>query len=489
MKISIITSTLNSEKTIAYTLNSVFNQVYKNYEHIIVDGGSTDKTLEIIKQHKIKNKIIIKKKTSIYEAINLGIKSANGDYVLVLNSDDILNSNLVLKNLIREVEIKSAKILLGNVCYFHNFSYKKIVRYYSAKNFKPWMMFFGLMPPHTGALIHRDIYNKYGMYKKDFKIAGDFEFFLRIFLKRKIKFSVSDICVARMRTGGVSGKNIFSHIISSNEISRSFKINNLSYNILLIYLRFIAKIHQLFFFNENKLNKQFYFKLIPHYLKISKYDFTIIKSLKSLKFNKNFTLSALNLAFLGCYAKKEITLYEELINWPDGIFAKVLGSKLNKIPGRDIIRKLRIPDHINEITIMGNLSKNSTKYLQKRFKRKINHISLPYGNFENISNKFSYKIKRNEIIFITLPTPKQEQLAKYLKEKNLFFKIVCIGGSINIASGEEKEVPRFFSKFEFLWRLRYDPIRRLNRLIKTFFAYFFAMMFTKNFKNKSAKII
>ena len=179
-------------------------------------------------------------------------------------------------------------------------------------------------------------------------------------------------------------------------------------------------------------------------------------------------------------------IYEELINWPDGIFAKVLGSKLNKIPGRDIIRKLRIPDHINEITIMGNLSKTS-KIFTKRFKKKINHISLPCTNFEN-SNKFSYKIKRNEIIFITLPTPKQK-LAKYLKEKNLFFKIICIGGSINIASGEEKEVPRFFSKFEFLWRLRYDPIRRLNRLIKTFFAYFFAMMFTKNFKNKSAKII
>jgi len=126
---------------------------------------------------------------------------------------------------------------------------------------------------------------------------------------------------------------------------------------------------------------------------------------------------------------------------------------------------------------------------RKQFKRKINHISLPYGNFENISYKFQYKIKRDEIIFITLPTPKQEQLAKFLKDKNLFFKIICIGGSINIASGEEKEVPKFFSKFEFLWRLRYDPIRRLNRLIKTFFAYFFAMMFTKNFKNKSAKII
>ena len=87
---------MNSEKSIAFTLNSVFNQNYKNFEHIIVDGGSNDKTLEIVKKHKVK-KIIIKKKSSIYEAINLGIKNAIGDYILILNSDDILNSNFIFK--------------------------------------------------------------------------------------------------------------------------------------------------------------------------------------------------------------------------------------------------------------------------------------------------------------------------------------------------------------------------------------------------------
>ena len=93
------------------------------------------------------------------------------------------------------------------------------------------------------------------------------------------------------------------------------------------------------------------------------------------------------------------------------------------------------------------------------------------------------------MIFITLPTPKQEQIANYLKNNNSYFKLICIGGSINIASGEEKEVPFFLSKLEFLWRLRYDSYRRLNRLLDTFFSYLVANYITKKFKNISAKII
>ena len=86
MKISIITPTLNSEKSIAFTLNSVFNQNYKNFEHIIVDGGSSDKTLEIVNNHKVKKKIIVKKNSSIYEAINIGIKNSKGNYILILST-------------------------------------------------------------------------------------------------------------------------------------------------------------------------------------------------------------------------------------------------------------------------------------------------------------------------------------------------------------------------------------------------------------------
>lgn len=489
MKISIITPTLNSEKSISFTLNSVFNQVYKNYEHIIVDGGSTDETLKIAKKHKVNKKIIVKKNCSIYQAINEGIKNSSGDYILVLNSDDILNSNLILKKIITKIKSSKSKIFLGDVCYHDNFKYKKIVRYFSAKNFKPWMMFLGLMPPHTGAVIHRDIYKTYKLYDEKIKIAGDFEFFLRIFVKNNQFYKNLNFCVARMRTGGVSGKNIFSHIISSNEIIKSFKKNNLNSFFLLIYLRFIAKIHQLFIFNEKKLNREFNFKLNLYYLKIAKYDFKILEKLKNLNFKKNFTLSALNLAFLGSYAREEIITYDELINWPDGVFAKVVNKKLGKIPGREIVRNLKIPKYIKKITILGNISERSQNYLEKVFKRKINKILLPFGNFNKITKDLNYKIKKNELIFITLPTPKQEQVAKFLKDKNIYFKIICIGGSINIASGEEKEVPNYLSRLEFLWRLRYDTIRRLNRLMNTFVQYLIATFITKKFRNKSAKII
>ncbi len=489
MKFSIITPTLNSEKSLTFSLNSVFNQVYKNFEHIVVDGGSTDNTIKIAKKHKVKKKIIVKEKSSIYAAINEGIKNAKGDYIIVLNSDDIFNSSLVLKQIAEKISKSKEKILLGNVCYHNNFSHQKIVRFYSSSNFRPWMMFFGLMPPHTGSVIHKDIFKNYGYYTEKFSIAADFEFFLRLFVKNKVKFLNLNFSVARMRTGGVSGKNIFAHIKSSSEILKSFKINNLRSNMLFVYLRFLAKIHQLFLFDEKKINQEFNFKINKYYDEIGKYDFKIIKNLSNLNFNKNFTLSALNLAFLGNYANGEIKTYDELINWPDGIFAKVLNKKLKKIPGREIVRKLKLPNNIKKITVLGNLSHKSENYLKKIYKKKIHKVPLPFANLDKIIKFLNFKIKKGEIIFITLPTPKQEQIAKHLKDNNNYFKIICIGGSINIASGEEAEVPKVFSKFEFLWRLKYDSLRRLNRLFKTFISYLIATYITKNFKNKSAKII
>ena len=99
IKFSIITPSLNSDKSLAYTLSSIYEQSYKNFEHIIVDGGSTDHTLDVIKKHKIPNKkMIIAKNTTIYQAINIGIKKATGDYVIVLNTDDIFHSKKTLEN-------------------------------------------------------------------------------------------------------------------------------------------------------------------------------------------------------------------------------------------------------------------------------------------------------------------------------------------------------------------------------------------------------
>ena len=144
MKISIITVTLNSEETIRDTLNSVISQTYKNIEHIIVDGGSNDGTNKILKKYKYnKSKVFIKKNFGIYKSINFGIKKSTGDYVCILNSDDIFQSNDIIKNLVKIFSRnKKINIFLGNVAYFKNSDYYRISRFYSCLGFRTWKMKF-----------------------------------------------------------------------------------------------------------------------------------------------------------------------------------------------------------------------------------------------------------------------------------------------------------------------------------------------------------
>ena len=157
MKFSIITVTLNSALTLRDTLNSVNSQTYKNVEHIIVDGGSKDETLNLLKKYSKKNKkYFIKKNFGIYKSINYGIKKSTGDYICILNSDDIFHSNNTLDILSKIIlKNKNYGIFLGNVAYFDKLDYYKITRFYSSKNFKPWQMRFGLMPPHPASIIKK----------------------------------------------------------------------------------------------------------------------------------------------------------------------------------------------------------------------------------------------------------------------------------------------------------------------------------------------
>ena len=118
-------------------------------------------------------------------------------------------------------------------------------------------MKFGLMPPHPASIIKRKIYGLNKMYNENFKIAGDFEFFLRLFYINKVKYKVIDHTIIRMRSGGISGKNLQSYWISTLEIFKSFRINNLTSNLLFIIMRIPAKINQLFFYDDLKINNKF----------------------------------------------------------------------------------------------------------------------------------------------------------------------------------------------------------------------------------------
>ena len=177
----------------------------------------------------------------------------------------------------------------------------------------------------------------------------------------------------------------------------------------------------------------------------------------------------MNLAFLGYFSKQILYPHKNLIHWPDGIFTRKI-IDIKKIPGREIIQNLKLNNNIKQIKVIGNISTISKKYLIKKFNTNVCSISLPYAPIEKLKKK-KININKNELVFITLPTPKQEELAYSLAEKNSNFKIICIGGSIAIASGEEKPVPKFLQNYEFLWRLKSDFLRRSYRLLESFYFY------------------
>jgi glycosyltransferase involved in cell wall biosynthesis len=490
-KISIITATDNSIKTIIYTINSIRSQSYKNIEHIIVDNKSEDGTYEIITKYKKTNKhhtvkLIIEKDNGIYDAINKGILHSTGEYICILNSDDIFQSNKTIENIIKKINSeRNIDIFFFSLVYFSNKNFTNIKRYYSSINFKKWMINIGLIPPHPASIIKKNIYNKYGLYDNTYKIAGDFEFFIRLFKIKNLKYKKYNDTIIRMRTGGASGRNLNSYIITLRENYIALKKNKKLASIILLLCKIPFKIIQLYNYSENKLNHDF--KIFKEYYKenIQIQSLKIIINLKKI-FYKNFVLSGLNLAFLGYYCNNNIKIYKDLYTWPDGISVGIFKkNNLNKIPGRDILNNLKIPNYIIQVRVIGFLSKKSLKFLEKKFDRKIIHNNLPYADGDELIKFLPKNFIKNELIILTLPTPKQEIIAEHIARNNLKFKIICAGASIAMLSGDEKIVPKFLESLglEFIWRLRIETRRRLIRLFQT------AIYFINGYLNNKLKNI
>ena len=247
---------------------------------------------------------------------------------------------------------------------------------------------------------------------------------------------------------------------------------------------------------NNKFNKKDFsdfskkknFKIINNSIKSliedkkNNIEIKLIKNTSKIPFNKNFILSGLNLSFLGSFIARDIEITKNMYHWPDGIFFKKFfnNKKFNikKLSGRNLIFNLKIPKQFKNIHVIGNLSKKSESFIKKQFQLPVRFSELPYGNFNKIIKNLPKKIKKDELIILTLPTPKQEQVAIYLSEVHKNFKILCIGGAIGMCSGEETPVPSYFEQyFEGFWRLRFETKRRLNRLTKTLLFYFIGSAF------------
>lgn len=249
MKISIITATFNSEKTLQDTLDSVLRQDYRNIEHIIIDGGSMDSTVDIIRAYASKTtshsvKWVSEKDHGIYDAMNKGIAMATGDVIGILNSDDYFTSNDVVSKLIKPFSDEEIDAVYGDIHFIHDKEREKITRYYSSKMFSPFWIRFGFMPAHPSLYVRKEIYDKVGLYKLDYKIGADFEMVVRMFHVHKIKAHYINMDFVTMRNGGASTSGVQSHKLLLQEDARACRENGLYSNQFLISLKYLYKVFE-----------------------------------------------------------------------------------------------------------------------------------------------------------------------------------------------------------------------------------------------------
>jgi glycosyltransferase involved in cell wall biosynthesis len=244
MRVSIITVTYNSAKTIRCTLESINSQTYANIEHIIIDGNSTDDTLSILKDFPHIAKIISESDNGLYDAMNKGIALASGDVIGILNSDDMYSSCNVISDVVCMFEKQEVEAVYGDLQYVHENNLDKVMRTWKAGIFSKKKIYYGWMPPHPTFFVRQQIYKKTGSFNLTLKMSADYELMLRMFIKENIQAAYIPQVLVKMRTGGVSNASFKNRIKANKEDRKAWKLNNLTPYFFTLYLKPFRKILQ-----------------------------------------------------------------------------------------------------------------------------------------------------------------------------------------------------------------------------------------------------
>ncbi|PVD52037.1 glycosyl transferase [Terrimonas sp.] len=247
MKLSIITATYNSAATLADTLECIQNQDHPDIEHIIIDGGSADDTINIIKRYSHISRFVSEKDNGIYDAMNKGIAIAGGDIIGILNSDDVYASPGILSLVAKTFEEDpQAMALYADLQFVQRDDMSKVVRSWRAGKYTKSSFYYGWMPPHPTFFVRREVYDKVGTFNINLGSAADYELMLRILLKHNIKAAYINKVIIKMRVGGVSTGSLKNRIKANRQDRMAWKINNLKPFPFTLYLKPMRKLGQFF---------------------------------------------------------------------------------------------------------------------------------------------------------------------------------------------------------------------------------------------------
>ena len=245
MKVSIITPVYNNKEFIEDCMKNILEQSYEDIEYIIVDGGSTDGSLEVIEKYKDKiSKFISEKDNGIYDGMNKGIKMATGEIVGILNSDDFYASNNVIEKVVKTFEKGNCDCLWGDLVYVDYKGTDRIMRNWKSSEYKKGQFRRGWMPPHPTFFVKKWVYEKYGLFNLDFSIAADYELMLRFLERYKVKSCYIPQVLVKMRAGGQSNKSIKNIVKANIECYKSWRVNGLKINPLIFLIKPISKVFQ-----------------------------------------------------------------------------------------------------------------------------------------------------------------------------------------------------------------------------------------------------
>ncbi len=238
MKISIITVCYNSVETIRDTIESVLLQRYPNIEYIVVDGASKDGTLSVISEYEGRiAKVISEPDKGIYDAMNKGVKVATGDYVGILNSDDVFAGENVIQEMVAHLQSNpDAEACYADLVFVQRKQIDVVTRKYSSESFSPWKVRFGFMIPHPTFYARRELFERYGDYKLGYRVSADFELMARFFSKN-VKMVRHAAVMVKMREGGISTTGFWWRIHQNLEIVKACKENGIYTNILLVAMK------------------------------------------------------------------------------------------------------------------------------------------------------------------------------------------------------------------------------------------------------------